>query len=198
MESLSRSCILAASACLMATTACANDDNALLLADSLLVTPCTGEQERLFEPFRFQADFLRWYNNGKTGFVEMRKGFRAATMSDAVYLEVTDIGKLKGILDETPDAVIELQSGLVRISLVLAAACPDGNQPMVAGPGLVTFDSFGNHMDGTISGSASFDLFDGRTIGDPDPTPLARNAFLTFSMTVRRGPPYQEFTNQAN
>lgn len=175
--------------------ACGNEDLAVLKAASLTVNPCSDGEPRIFEPFRMEAGFLRWYEMDGIGFLEMQDGYQAATLSDAVYLQVSDTDELEGILAASPGASLELDGEFIRLSVVLAGTCPDTTQPMVAGPGRITFDEFDSRLDGRIAGSATFDLLDGRTLGEEEALVLASDASLTFSLEVRRGPPYQEYTN---
>lgn len=192
---LNRSTVLAAVGTMALSSACGIDDQAVLEVDSLLISPCSGDEDRLFAPFRFEADFLRWYEQGNIGFLEMRDGFRAATLSDAVYMHVSDVEELKRILDANPDATLELDGDFIRLTLILLDSCPDSTQTLLASHGRIRFEQFDNWLDGRIAGSASFDLIDGRTAGETAIIPVATNANLTFELEVRRGPPYQEYTN---
>jgi len=187
--------VLATAVLTSGALACGNEDLAVLEAASLIVTPCEDGEARAFEPFRMEAVFLRWYEMDSMGFLEMRDGYQTATQSDAVYLQVSDTAKLVGLLAESPGASLELDGDFIRMSVMLAHTCPDSTQPIVAGPGRITFTKFDNRLGGRIAGNATFDLLDGRTQDDGAATTLASDATLTFSLEVRRGPPYQEYTN---
>jgi hypothetical protein len=172
---------------------CVHDDSAVLEAARLVVSPCRGDEPRTFEPYRFEAGFLRWAAAKDMGRIEMRDGFYAGTRSDTVVLEFPDTGEVRSRLATDPAAPLPLDGNLVRIGVVLNETCPDATQSLRAGPGTLTLSTFDTDVDGEIAGVATFDLVDARP--GADATVVAKDASLRFSMTVRDYPPYQEFAN---
>lgn len=187
---------LLASFAAVGVTACSYSDHAFLEADSLTVTPCRDHQPRTFAPYRLDAGLLRWFAAEGVGTLEARAGYRAATISDAVVVQFGDTEDVRRRLAADPSTVFAVDGSAIRLSLVLAETCPNATQPLVASAGTLTLSSFEPWRGGHIEGKGAVDLVDARQVAD-DPTapPLVRGARVEFSMTVRSGPPHEDFTN---
>lgn len=174
---------------------CSYSDHASLEADHLTVNPCRNHKPRTFSPFRIDAGLLRWFAAEGVGTIEARAGYRAATLSDAMFIQFADTESIRRRLTTDPAAVFEVDGSLIRFSLVLAATCPDATQPLVAGRGTMTLKTFEPWKGGHIEGEGTVDLRDGRVASDPDAQPLVQGARIAFSMRIRSGPPHEDFTN---
>lgn len=168
--------------------ACTTDDFARLEAKALEIAPCKEKKAILFEPFVFEADLLRWFGSENVGSIEMRRGYRAATLSDTIVLQFQDTSKVK--LGENV-----LDGKEIRLSLALLETCPDFRQPLVALNGKLVLERFSLGEGGEIQGNAVFDLYDEREVSySSEAHPKATAVTLDFRMKIRNGYPYVEFT----
>lgn len=174
--------------------ACSYSDYAFLEAQSLTVMPCKDHGPRTFSPFRIYADLLRWFGAEGVGTIEARRGFRAATTSDAIIIQFADVEQILKGLAEDPDRYYEVDGKKIRVSLVLAETCPDATQPVV-GTGHLSFSVFEPWKGGHIAGGGKVSLYDARKEAEAAGSGLiVKDATLAFSMKVRSGPPHEEFT----
>ncbi len=186
---------LAVAVVLVGWAGCSDSDHAFLEAETLTVTPCRDHQPRTFAPYRLDAGLLRWFAAEGVGTLEARAGYRAATISDALVVQFTDTGDVSRRLAADPSAVFAVDGSAIRLSLVPAETCPDATQPLVASAGVLTLSSFEPWKGGHIEGEGTVDLVDARAVAkDPAAPPLVRGARVGFSMTVRSGPPHEDFT----
>jgi len=158
----------------------------------MTVTPCHGDDAKTFEPFRMDADLLRWLEDDNVGHIEMRAGYRAQTLSDTMVLQVLDIDEAERLFAANPGVPMPLDGELFRVSVLLLETCPDATQSMVGASGDVTFTAFDHSVGGRITGSARFDLVDARETGE-NAVVLAAGATLEFDMKVRRGAIYDDY-----
>ena len=180
-------------ALLAAGVACARADTGLLAAPSLTMTPCTDDTPRTFAPFALDGKLLRWYHVGNTGQIVMRDSFEAATLNNAVVVQMNDFRAVLEQLASDPPLPLTIDGTDIRISLNLTQACPGATQDVEAENGTLQFSSLETGTEGRIIGSAKFDLIDRRARDAGKPATVAKDATLAFDFSVRRGRPWEEF-----
>jgi len=178
----------------LAVVAGCGEDSALITAASLTLDPCKDGKPRTFEPFRFEADLLRWYGASGGGQVEMRRGWKASTMSDQAVLQFPDLDAVRARMDAGEDVPID--GKVARMSIALRATCPGSGAALAARDGVMQVTSLDTSVGGRIAGAGTFDIWEERALAEPEGTvePLARGATLRFDMEVRRGTAYEGFS----
>jgi len=176
-----------------ASFACTTSDYGTLEAASLTVSPCEDHQPRTFAPFHFEANLMRWFAAEGVATIEMRTGYRAVTISDIAVLQFADTDDVRRRFLQDPATRFSVDGDAIRLSVVLSQTCPDATQPLVAVSGSLTFREFEPWKGGHIAGEGTVVLADARS--DRSAVLLAKDVRLAFSMKVRSGPPYEDFTN---
>jgi hypothetical protein len=173
--------------------ACA-EDTGRLVGDSLTIDPCVDGRAKVIEPLRIGFPFQAWFSlEESVGMIDLRRDHRAATQTDVLVIQFTDLQAAMAAWQESPEDPLPIDDSFIRVSLAMQRTCPDTTTPLVGTDGLLYLNLFDTHVGGRIEGHAVFDLRDGRDLDRLLP-PAGSALALEFGMFVRRGRPYEAFT----
>lgn len=191
---------VAASIFSLCASGCADSAGTGSVVGSLIVPDCTDDEPLRVtcgpdvpsgecDAFSLGVDFFSAESTGKGALVRLQRGGRNLSLTDGLILEVGDVRALRGTLGEL-QAVGPDQN--IRAGLGLFDRCPDSTQSFLV-TGVVRFDSFGLGQDDTISGVIQrLEVRDGRPErGVGEVLGVLHGA---FKFTVRKGPPYEQFS----
>lgn len=167
--------------------ACASDSGGLA-AESLVISPCKGDQATEFSAFSMEFDRLAWISLNETvATLELRKGHKAPTESDFVALQFTDLENTKNRWQAGEKLAID--NDKIRVSVSFNQTCPDQVQPLIAHEGELFLDSFDVRDGGEVAGNALFYLKDLRTNEN-----VSSEVRLEFRVVLKRGSPHEFFS----
>ncbi len=186
---------------LLLSLGCAEDRGRGEVVGSLSVPDCergedldevcgVGTAPEACRAFDLGVDFFALERFGEQAVMRMQQGGRPFAKTDGLSIEIRDFRLLRGNLGRRlpvgPDSNI-------RAALGLFERCPDSTQNFEL-QGEITFSSFGVDKGDKIAGTLDFlEVRDGRGDG---PGKVLGVLHGDFDFTLRKGPPYQQFSGR--
>lgn len=173
----------------LAMTACFPSDYGKFAGKKLTVKNCSEEEEKVFEPFEMETDFISFSKTNNSAWIRFQKGFRATTLSDNFYLQILDVKDFEEKWSKESKTKFPFDEKWLRGYLLLGESCPGGVYSLTAVDGFGRFDKFGDEKGDTVAGVLEFSLRDERS-GE-----MAGVDFTAeFEFVIRAGKPFQDYS----